>query len=134
VTIVLDTNVLVAALVAKGLCHEVVQHGVRLHAIASSTPLIHELERTLREKFTLTPEATRFLQDFRAHVHMVEPDPLPATVCRDPDDDTVLATAIAADADVIVTGDADLLVLESYRGIRIRSPRQFLTALTPPPR
>jgi len=104
VTIVLDTNVLVAALVAKGLCHEVVQHGVRLHAIASSTPLIHELERTLREKFTLTPEATRFLQDFRAHVHMVEPDQLPATVCRDPDDDAVLATAIAAGADVIVTG------------------------------
>jgi predicted nucleic acid-binding protein len=44
-------------------------------------------------------------------------------------DDVVLATALAGKADVIVTGDDDLLVLKEFRGIRILSPRQFLQLL-----
>jgi putative PIN family toxin of toxin-antitoxin system len=58
-----------------------------------------------------------------------ESQPLPARVCRDEDDDVVLATALAGKADVIVTGDEDLLVLKKFRGIEILSPRQFLKLL-----
>jgi predicted nucleic acid-binding protein len=47
-------------------------------------------------------------------------------VCRDRDDDNVLATAVAGQADIILTGDDDLLVLGEYNGIRILSPRQFV--------
>jgi uncharacterized protein len=54
---------------------------------------------------------------------------LPARVCRDETDDVVLATAVAAEADAIVTGDQDLLVLGSYEGIDIVSPRSFLERL-----
>jgi predicted nucleic acid-binding protein len=50
-------------------------------------------------------------------------------VCRDPDDDHVLAAALAARAEVIVTGDADLLVLGAYQGIQILSVRAFLAEL-----
>ncbi|MEO6971547.1 MAG: putative toxin-antitoxin system toxin component, PIN family [Chthoniobacterales bacterium] len=46
-------------------------------------------------------------------------------VCRDKDDDVVLATAVAGRATIIVSGD-DLLVWKKFRGIRILSPRQFL--------
>jgi predicted nucleic acid-binding protein len=60
---------------------------------------------------------------------MVKPEPLPKRVCRDPDDDVVLATAVAGRADFIVTGDDDLLVLKRFRGIRILSPRQVLEML-----
>ena len=59
----------------------------------------------------------------------MERQPLPARVCRDKNDDVVLATALAGKADVIVTGDDDLLVLKTFRGIRILSPRQFLELL-----
>ena len=127
-TVVLDTNVLVAALVANGLCHEVVLRCLRAHAVASSPPLLDELETTIRDTFTLTPEARSFLRKLRAHVNVVEARPLRAPVCRDPDDDMVLATAVAAGADVIVTGDDDLLVLRTHQKTLILTPRQFLEA------
>jgi uncharacterized protein len=57
--------------------------------------------------------------------------PLPeiGAVCRDPNDDHVLVTALAVDAHVIVTGDKDLLALSEYRSIRILTARAFLTEL-----
>ncbi len=124
--IVLDTNVLVAALVARGLCHEVVQRSIRAHAVVSSSPLFEELERTLRERFALTPGAQTFLRELKRFVQQVEVVALPAPVCRDPDDDLVLATAVAAHAEIIVTGGQDLLVLGQHERIAILSPRQFL--------
>lgn len=63
--------------------------------------------------------------------HIVEPLPLPVPVCRDPDDDLVLGTALAGRCDVIVTGDRDLLVLESYGGIDIVSPGAFWSSEHP---
>jgi putative PIN family toxin of toxin-antitoxin system len=129
VTIVLDTNVLVAALVANGLCRELVHRTIRLRVLATSEPLLQELETTLRDKFDVTPAVAAFLDQFRASIQVVEPSPLPAPVCRDPTDDVVLATAVAAAADAIVTGDQDLLVLGSYQDIRIIPPRSFLERL-----
>lgn len=125
-TAVFDTNVLIAALVAKGLCHEAFQRAVRLRVLASSEPLLDELEATLRKKFVIVPTTTAFLAALRQQVRLVEPVSIPVPVCRDPDDDVVLATAVAAGADVIVTGDQDLQVLGDYQRIPILNPRQFL--------
>ena len=127
-TIVLDTNVIVAGLVTNGLCQDVLRQCIAMDAIVSSPQLLNELERTLKRKFSLTPEARAFLVRLRASIRIVEPAPLASAVCRDPDDDTVLATALAGKADLIVTGDDDLLVLGSFRSIRIVAPRTFLEA------
>jgi uncharacterized protein len=59
----------------------------------------------------------------------VHPVPLAQPVCRDPDDDAVLATALAGHANVILTGDEDLLVPGEHQGIRILSPRQFVEVM-----
>lgn len=128
-TVVLDTNVMVAALVTNGLCHEVLHRAVRLRILASSTALMQELEATLQRKFKISPAVSAFLTTARRHIRLVEPVSLPMPVCRDTDDDVVLATAVAAQANLIVTGDQDLLVLKSHAEIRIVSPREFLAWL-----
>jgi predicted nucleic acid-binding protein len=64
----------------------------------------------------------------RAFLSIVEPDAWPKA-CRDASDDVILATASAAQADSIVTGDPDLLVLRVWRGIRVLRPRHFLEEL-----
>lgn len=69
------------------------------------------------------------LAEVRQLAEVIEPPPLPQPVCRDPDDDAVLALAIAAQADVIISGDNDLLVLQQFNGIPILSPAQAAAQL-----
>jgi putative PIN family toxin of toxin-antitoxin system len=130
VIVVLDTNVIVAAMVAKGLCHEVVVRGLGSCTVVTSRLLLDELEHTLHAKFTLGPAGMAFLEQLRLRVRIVEPPPLSTPVSRDPDDDVVLATAVAAGASLIVTGDQDLLVIARHNGIDIVSPRDFLRRLS----
>ncbi|NUN98783.1 MAG: PIN domain-containing protein [Candidatus Omnitrophica bacterium] len=72
-------------------------------------------------------EVEEFLQLLsRLEGGMGSPRPIDPTVLADPDDDMILATALAAKADVIVSGDRHLLDLHSFEGIPILSPRTFL--------
>jgi uncharacterized protein len=124
--IVLDTNVLIAALIARGVCNEVVEHCFRQHHVMGSEFILGELRRHLVQKFKHTDaEANNACELFRAAMEIVPPAELESPVCRDPDDDLVLATAIAGEADCIITGDQDLLVLVRYRDIRIVRPADF---------
>ena len=127
--VVCDTNVLIAALVADGLCRDIVKRRLPRVDLFVSLELLRELDRTLRGKFGAAAATLPFLKVYRERAQLVTPDRLPAPVCRDPDDDVVIATAIAARADVILTGDDDLLVLRRHGPIRILSPRQFVELL-----
>ena len=124
--LVLDTNVVVAGLVARGLCHELIEDHLPAHEAVLSEPLWAELLGCLEEKLGLDPRELPFLELYRRHAEWVEPVALDGPVCRDPDDDRVLATALAGEADVVVSGDEDLLTLEDFRGVEILSPRVFL--------
>lgn len=128
--VVLDTNVIVAALVAKGLCHEIVVRALGSCTVVTSAALLDELEHTLRRKFTLGPAALAFLEQLRLRVRIIEPAPLSVRVSRDADDDVALA-AVAAGAALIVSGDEDLLVIGRHNGIDIVAPRDFLRRLSP---
>ena len=69
------------------------------------------------------------LSDYLQVVELVEPVSIPPT-SRDPDDDAILACALAAHASLIVSGDADLLVLEQFRDIPIMTAAQALKHIT----
>lgn len=127
--LVLDTNVLLAAVLADGLCRDLVGKRIRAHELLTSTTLLDELAEQLRNRFKTDPHEVPLFTAYRERATLVSALPLPKPVCRDPDDDQVLATAVAGQADVIVTGDQDLLVLGQHDGIRILSPRQFLQML-----
>lgn len=127
--VVFDTNVLYSALAAKGFCEEVLDEAIGDCVTIWSNPLKQELELLLAPLHKIGPATRVALEAYVDLCEFVEPNPLGECVCRDEDDDVVLATAVTGKADVIVTGDDDLLVLEEFRGIRILSPRQFLQLL-----
>ena len=128
--VVFDTNVVVAGIVAEGLCREILEIHVPDATPILSPVLWDELVSTLRRKFGLAPDDLPILALYRQHAAWCEPVGVADAVCRDPDDDWVLATAVAGEAEAIVTGDADLLTLGSYSGIPIISPRQFVAGQT----
>jgi len=127
VKIVLDTNVLIAALIARGTCHELLEHCVVRHTLFTSEFILEEIQRTLIKKFGYAPDlALEAVNLLRSSMTVLSPLKLSRPVCRDPDDDNILATAIIGNCDCIITGDNDLLVLKEYEGINIFGPKDFL--------
>lgn len=124
--LVVDTNVLVAGLAGEGLCRDIVKRRLPACELFTSRALLDELAERLREKFSLDPEELPLLKIYAEEATVVKPKPLAKPVCRDSDDDEVLATAIAAEAEITLTGDKDLLVLKEFQGIKIFSPRRFI--------
>lgn len=89
--------------------------------------MLSETRRVLREKLGVSSETVNDIEQLLRRYH-VEPMPEtdPPVAVRDPDDELVLASAIAADADVLITGDKDLLdVADQVEALRIMSPRTF---------
>jgi predicted nucleic acid-binding protein len=88
----------------------------------------------VRDKFVQRVQAAglsaaELVQDYERLAEIVEPQPLPAPVCRDPDDDHVIACALAAQARLIVSRDKDLLDLHPYQGISILASADALQHL-----
>ena len=126
--VVLDTNVLIAAFIARGVCADVFERVVDEHELLLSPFILEEFERVMARKFGLNRgRVTRAVALLRRKGGVCEPAPLEIPVCRDPDDDQVLALGLEGKAQVLVTGDDDLLVLGSFEGFPIISPRAFLT-------
>jgi len=126
VKVVLDTNVIVAAVATRGACAELFARVLAVHTYAIDGNLLDEVDRVLREKFRLPPERVEAVLDLlRATAVVLQPQPLDQAVRRDPDDDRILALARAFQASVLVTGDDDLLVLHPWEALSIVRPRDF---------
>lgn len=130
---VLDTNVLLSGLLWRGAPHALIEHvQAGTLAMVTSPVLLAELTEVIsRAKFDeiLARSNTtreRSMAEMRQLAEVIVPPPLPQPVCRDPDDDHVLACALAAQADFIISGDADLLNLREYQNIRIVAPAEAL--------
>jgi putative PIN family toxin of toxin-antitoxin system len=134
---VIDTNVLLSGLFWHGAPHRLIE-AVRAGALTliTSPALLAEFAEVLRRsKFQAIlarsrtdPEQT--LAELRRLAEIVDPAPLPARVSRDPDDDAVLALAAASQADLVISGDADLLTLGARAGISVVTPAEALALIS----
>jgi putative PIN family toxin of toxin-antitoxin system len=137
VRIILDTNVVMSALLWRGTPHQLLarlrqREEVQLY---SSAALLEELADVLTrpsatKRLALNnQQAHTVLLDYVAALEIMDAPPLPQPVCRDPDDDAVLALALAAAADLVVSGDQDLLVLRAFQGIPVCSVADALRVI-----
>jgi predicted nucleic acid-binding protein len=133
VRVFLDTNVLVSAFAARGLCADLFELVLLEHDLVTGIAVLGELDTALRRKVRLAPARSKEIVDFvRAQATDVVRDAAPAALSVDPPDAAVLGEARDAHAEVFVTGDAALLAVGTYDDIPILSPRQFWELLRRP--
>ncbi len=128
--VVIDTGVAVSAvLLPRSIPRQAFDAAVARGKLLVSEATVEELDDGLRRpKFDrYVPLALR-LEFLSALVHIAEVVPIAQAVtgCRDPNDDKFLAVAVNGQADVLVSGDLDLLALHPFRGIAIVTPAALL--------
>lgn len=122
----LDTNVLVAAFATRGLCADVLRTILAEHELILGEVVLSEFRRVLSKKFKVPEDGIRAAETVFEGITPVPKPKKPSSLeLRDPADRWVLASAEATDADVLVTGDEDLLSVAGESMIRIASPRTF---------
>jgi putative PIN family toxin of toxin-antitoxin system len=126
--VVADTNVLVSAIQFGGKPKQLLDLAVEGHVdLAISEAIVQEALHVLRHKFHRTPDELRETdKQLRAVGRIVAPTESINEIDADPSDDHILECAVAADAEVIVSGDKHLLALGSFRGIQIQCVGEFL--------
>jgi len=134
---VLDTNVVVSALIWGGIPFALLEAATEGHIdLVTSPALLAELAEVLNRPHLSTrlqrvrgsvQEALGFYAAFTASV---TPASVPRAVLNDPDDNHVIAAAMAASADIIASGDRHLLSIGTHQGIQILRPAEMLASIT----
>jgi len=126
--LVIDTNLMIRALISPGPARQFFKLAPLTHVLVYHPEQILELrDVAARPRLNIAADAVNALVD-RIHRYgdPVKSDLDTSGDCRDPNDEYVLAIALAGSAEVIVTEDQDLLVMDPWRGIRIMRLFQFV--------
>lgn len=129
--VVLDTKVLLPALMGAGFCHELLTFLLENDAvtIVSSEHILSEFREHATRFRAPTRDVNEAVRLLRRATEIVAPAAVDAPQLRDRDDVPVLGTAVAAGASALVTGDKELLSLGHIQSIPILSPRDFYERL-----
>jgi putative PIN family toxin of toxin-antitoxin system len=126
VRVCLDTNVLVAAFATRGLCADVLRTVLAEHDLVISDVILAEVRRTLAAKLKVPSDRIAAVEAVLRTVPIVPKPAEPSSLAiRDPADRWILATAIVGSAEVLVTGDRDLLAVARDSPMPILEPRAF---------
>ena len=133
--ILLDTNVLASAFGTRGLCADVLRVALSDHELVVPEVVLAELRRVLQKQFKvprlLVQEIESLLREHQVISKPANPGPVRL---RDRSDEWVIASALDGRADIIVSGDGDLLVLGDTGPVPVLSPRQFWDSIQTTPR
>jgi putative PIN family toxin of toxin-antitoxin system len=131
VRVLLDTNVIVSAVTTRGLCADVFRAVLAAHELVTCAKVLQEVRRILGIKFDVPEQLiAEYLELIGQDAIVAEPEDLPDLPIQDRDDVAIVAAAIAAKAEVLVTGDHELQSLKNVGKVRILSPRAFWEELT----
>lgn len=133
---VADTNIVVSGLLWRGAPSRVLElaRSGEIELFTSSTLLIELEEVLLREKFSRRLKAAEvspreLVLGYAVLATVINPPPIGPAVKEDPDDDEVLACALAVHADAVISGDRHLLSLGEFQAIPVLTPARFLAEL-----
>ena len=128
--VVLDTNVLVSALVFGGKPQAVIQWLVENGSTYISQDILTETRRIVHAKFpNFHIDLARLEKLLERDVLWVVLGSIKVNICQDPDDNMIIETAILGQCSYIVSGDNDLLVLKNYQNIQIETPSHFISII-----
>ncbi|MBM4310806.1 MAG: putative toxin-antitoxin system toxin component, PIN family [Deltaproteobacteria bacterium] len=130
-TVVLDTNIIVSAIIAGGNPRDVLELAIEGRiTIAVTRDILDEIRGVLRRrKFNFSEQAIQaVMREIELVGVLVKPEAAIRAVRQDPDDDKFIECAVTARATCIVSGDSHLLNLQHYGGIAILSPADFLAS------
>lgn len=124
--VALDTNVLVSAVATRGLCADIFNLVLAEHQLIVGVTVLAELKKVLRQKMRVPGQVVQELDGLLRREATVagKAKALPLRI-RDKSDVPVLAEIVAAGADMLVTGDRDLLKIKARLPVRIVTPRGF---------
>ena len=127
--VVFDTNIFISALVFPGgQAEKAIQKIIERDTLLISKAIINEVLLVLSRKFSSDPEElSRFAVHLAELGEMVRPAKK-VSVFQDEADNRIIECALSGTADVIVTGDKEMLTLKEYRGTRIISLREYLSS------
>jgi putative PIN family toxin of toxin-antitoxin system len=124
---------LVAAFATRGLCADVLRTVLAEHDLVIGDVILAELRRVLSTKFKVPADRLNAIDAVFAPFPVIPKPKEPATnAIRDPADRWIVATAVAGNADVLVTGDRDLLDVQAQLPVRTLDPRAFWELLRAP--
>lgn len=124
--VVLDTNVIIAAFATRGLCAEIFEVCLAENVVIISEHILTEVQKKLVEKIHLPKDTVQNIAKYLWDTaELFEPEKVDKSVCRDKDDIKVIGTALSGNAEFIITGDDDLLILKEYKGVKMITPRQY---------
>lgn len=124
--ILIDTNVWIAAIAGSASCHELIEHCRTHHTPLTSEQILNEIFTILQRKLSFLEISAQFATALiRNNTECVKESSAIPMLCRDPDDNHVLAAALGGKAHCILSGDKDLLTLKKIKKIPIVSPKDF---------
>jgi len=121
-----DTNVIVSAVVCRGLSFDVIKDAMEKHEVFYTKYVLKETQRVLTSKFPLSDETIKSAVSLiKKYFNEGKTSHKVDKICRDPDDNQILADAAANEIDILITGDKDLLILKTHKGIKIILPADY---------
>ncbi|MDP3729009.1 MAG: putative toxin-antitoxin system toxin component, PIN family [bacterium] len=133
INVVLDTNIFISALFWRGNPHKIISLALekKIYVYTSSEILV-ELEKVLRRDFDEDSEVIeRQISLVLEYATVIKPFAEVDIVKDDPDDNKIIACALTARADFIVSGDPHLFNIKEVFGIKILKPKDFLDQICP---